>query len=107
MLQDNILQLSDIVDDSGKIRPRFCPQEAAGLNPHGEYFGINEDGRRVVQITYSHGVVHGPYLDFWSTGGVACEGQFVDGFQDGVWHYYHKDGTLMEIVHFKHGNAIN
>lgn len=102
----NVLDRSQIQDESGKISPRFVPRDNSGFIPDGRYTVLREDGRPLLEITYRQGVVHGTYVDFWSSGKVACEGQYQDGTPDGMWHYYSPDGTLREVIRFKDGKEI-
>ncbi|SRR5579871_5591073 len=106
MNSNNILEHSQILDESGNIRRKFVPRGDSGFVPHGRYAVLREDGRPLLEITYHQGVVHGPYVDFWSNGKTASEGQFQDGVQEGTWHYYNADGTLREIIQFKDGKEI-
>ena len=64
---------------------------------------IDENGRPFLEIDYNNGVAHGPYIEYWSNGIIATEGQFRQGQQGGVWRYYNLDGSLSEIIHFKEG----
>ena|ERR1700694_3718813 len=106
MASDNILEIDEVLDESRKIRPRFHGQDGSGRVPHGRYKVPRENGQPLLEITYDQGVVHGPYLEFWSNGRVATEGQFHEGMQEGIWHFYHKDGTFSEIIHFKQGKEM-
>jgi antitoxin component YwqK of YwqJK toxin-antitoxin module len=105
MPEEHILKVSEIMDDSRQIRPRY-PCRESGWVPHGSYTGVDEDGRILLKITYDHGVVDGPFLDYWPSGKVASEGQFQAGIQEGIWHFYNEDGTLLEVIHFKQGKEI-
>jgi hypothetical protein len=67
---------------------------------------LREDGTRLCDTSYRHGVVHGPYRDFWPNGKVACEGQFHEGKREGNWHYYNEDGSWRGIVFFKDDKDI-
>lgn len=103
MKPNNILDVSEICDETGKIRAEFPARDASGCVPDGVYVAVREDGLPLLEITYREGVVHGRYVDFWSNGQVASEGQFCEGQREGPWHFYEQDGTLMDIVHFKKG----
>jgi antitoxin component YwqK of YwqJK toxin-antitoxin module len=56
--------------------------------------------------TYEHGIAHGPYRDYWSNGVLACEGQYVNGVQEGEWRFYNLDGSLAEVLQFKGGREV-
>jgi antitoxin component YwqK of YwqJK toxin-antitoxin module len=107
MTTHNILHDFEVLDESGKIIPQFAPRDGSGWVPHGRYTVLGEDGRPLLEITYCHGVPQGPFHDFWPNGKVACEGQYYEGKQEGIWHFYNMDGSLMEIIHFKDGKEIN
>jgi antitoxin component YwqK of YwqJK toxin-antitoxin module len=57
-------------------------------------------------MTYKCGVAHGPYRDYWSIGGLACEGQYVHGMQEGEWRSYNADGTLLKVIRFQGGREV-
>jgi antitoxin component YwqK of YwqJK toxin-antitoxin module len=51
-------------------------------------------------------MLDGPYRDYWSTGGLACEGQYLDGLQQGEWRFYNRDGSLRERILFSRGREV-
>ena len=106
MAQDRDLHLSEIWDALRNIRAVFSPRDDSSWTPDGEYRVKDDDGRLRVIITFSAGVVHGPYTDYWSNGHVASAGQFEDGYRHGQWHHYNQDGTLRETIHFVHGKEV-
>jgi hypothetical protein len=106
MEHKNVLDISEVVDDSRKIRPKFQPQVCSDWVPHGRYAIRSETGNLCAEITYIHGIVHGPYLGYWKNGKVSCEGNYEEGKQEGIWHFYNLDGSLMEIVRFNQGKEI-
>jgi antitoxin component YwqK of YwqJK toxin-antitoxin module len=59
----------------------------ADAGPDGVVTMFREDGSRLAEMTYVCGVLHGPYRDFWSHGGMSLEGQYRDGLQDGDWRF--------------------
>ncbi len=66
-----------------------------------------DDGSRLTEVTYVRGVLHGPYRDFWSHGGVSLDGQYRDGLQDGEWRFYDRDtGDLREVLQFVAGREV-
>ncbi len=65
-----------------------------------------DDGSLLAETTYQHGVRHGPYRDYWSNGRVCLEGQIVNGFKEGEWRFYDRDGSLREILRFAGGREI-
>ena len=103
---DRILDLSLIVDEDFKIFPRFPSDRSSGLVPDGTYIALDESGEKKLEITYRLGVVHGPYVDYWRDGKVACEGQFAEGMQEGIWHFYRPDGGLLDVIQFREGKEV-
>jgi antitoxin component YwqK of YwqJK toxin-antitoxin module len=103
---DNILDIASVRDQAGRIRPEFPGVDALGRIPHGRYIVLRDDGTILLEISYCEGLVHGPYLELWSTGQVACKGQYQEGKQEGRWYYFHEDGTLMEVLNFKAGKEL-
>jgi antitoxin component YwqK of YwqJK toxin-antitoxin module len=101
-----ILNVTDVVDEAGRVRRTLQGRYDQSSLPHGRYSVLEEDGRLFMTITYHHGVPHGPYTDYWSTGGVSLEGQFVNGQQHGTWHFYDKDGSLRELIEFDMGKEV-
>lgn len=75
--------------------------------PDGVVTNYRADGSRLAEATYGRGILHGPYRDFWSHGGVSLEGQFRDGQQDGEWRFYDCDtGELREVLRFVAGREV-
>lgn len=103
---DNTLDISVVMDESQKILPRIYRKDCSGWVPNGRYIVLREDGTRFLEISYRHGVLHGPYVDFWRNGKVSSEGQHDKGEQEGIWHFYNEDGTISAIIHFKDGKGI-
>jgi antitoxin component YwqK of YwqJK toxin-antitoxin module len=101
MERGNILQMIEVMDDSLRIRPRFRPQGSCIWAPDGRYLVLREDGKLLLEITYRDGLVHGPYVAFWPNGNTATEGQYYEGKQEGLWHFYNEDGTISNIIRFK------
>jgi antitoxin component YwqK of YwqJK toxin-antitoxin module len=106
MAKDRILRLSDIWDSLQHIRAVFTASDDSPWVPDGVYRVNDDNGRLRVIITYSTGVVHGPYTDYWSNGQIASTGQFENGYRHGLWQHYNKDGTLRETVQFVRGKEL-
>jgi hypothetical protein len=65
------------------------------------------DGSRLAEATYVRGILHEPYRDFWSHGGVSLEGQYCNGLQDGQWRFFNRDtGQLREVLQFVAGREV-
>jgi antitoxin component YwqK of YwqJK toxin-antitoxin module len=61
----------------------------------------------LLEITYTKGVAHGPYQDFWSSGRVSLKGQYSAGEMDGEWLYYDwNTGELREVLRFVGGRQV-
>lgn len=106
MERDNVLDINQVMDEAQNLRRRIYPQNDSDWIPHGEYIVLRENTQILLKITYRHGVIHGRYVDFWSNGKVASEGQFRDGNQEDTWHFYNEDGTIREIVYYNHDKEI-
>lgn len=75
--------------------------------PDGVVTTFRKDGSRLSEATYVRGVLHGPYRDFWSHGGLSSEGHYRDGLQDGEWRYYDCDtGELRDVLQFTAGREV-
>ncbi len=62
--------------------------------------------KRCTQKTRKDGriVNHGKFLQsYTSTGRIALEGEFVDGFKSGIWLHYAEDGRLIAVKYFDQG----
>jgi hypothetical protein len=106
MKSHTILDIADIRDEEGRIRPEF-PKTGHGFKPDGRFSAVRSDGKRLLDITYRQGIVQGPYIEYWSNRQVACTGQFHEGKQDGIWRFYCEDGTtLMETARFTEGREV-
>ncbi len=107
MAHDEFLDIDDITDESHRIRPKFHPKDGSDWVPNGRYIVLRESGNRLLEITYRDGIVHGPYVAFWLNGKVSTEGQYLEGKQEGIWHFYNEDGTIHAIILFKSDKVIN
>jgi antitoxin component YwqK of YwqJK toxin-antitoxin module len=75
--------------------------------PDGLIATFRDDGSKLAEATYERGVLHGPYRDFWSHGGVSLEGRYVHGLQEGEWRFYDRDtGKLREVLQFHGGREV-
>jgi antitoxin component YwqK of YwqJK toxin-antitoxin module len=75
--------------------------------PNGVVTTYRDDGSRLAEATYVHGVLHGPYRDYWSHGGVSLEGQYRNGLKVGEWRFYdHETGKLREVLQFVDGREV-
>jgi antitoxin component YwqK of YwqJK toxin-antitoxin module len=106
MDRDKILDIAQVIDESQNIRCTIYQQGDSCWVPNGQYVVLRENNKPLLKITYRYGIAHGPYVDFWSNGMVASEGQYWDGKQEDNWHFYNEDGTLREIIKFKQGKQI-
>lgn len=93
--------------DDNNGPPFRCEPDASGWVPDGPCVAYREDGSLLLEITYSHGVAHGPYRDYWSNGRASLEGQHADGLQEGEWRFYDRDtGELKEVLQFVAGEEV-
>jgi antitoxin component YwqK of YwqJK toxin-antitoxin module len=100
------LDISDVKNDNGKIRPQFRCKDGTALTPNGQHDVFRDNGTLLLQVSYHYGTVHGPYVEFWSNGKIACIGQFDNGKQDGDWSFFRDDGSLMERISFREGKNL-
>lgn len=56
---------------------------------HGDYVVYNNKRDTIYRTTFHHGTGH--YKDFYANGKVIWEGDLVEGYRDGLWHYYYYD----------------
>ena len=97
--------ITHLIDEGGP--PGRCEPNADGWVPHGRCVAYREGGSVLLEITYEHGVAHGPYRDFWLNGLVSLEGQHVNGLREGEWRLYDRDtGRLKEVLHFAAGREV-
>ena len=73
MTKDDVLHIAEILYESGAIKFRYARR-------------MSEDGTRWIR--------HGPFVAYHEDGGIASEGQYVDGAEEGLWRDYHENGTL-------------
>jgi hypothetical protein len=106
MAEDQGLRLSDIWDTLRVTPSVFSRGPRSPWIPDGEYRVNDDDGRLRVIITFSAGIVHGPYSDYWSNGQIASVGKFEDGYRHGPWRYYNQDGSVSEEIHFVRGTEV-
>jgi hypothetical protein len=62
--------------------------------------------KRCTQKTRKDGttVNHGKFLQSYSsTGRIALEGEFTEGFKSGIWLHYAEDGRLVAVKYFDRG----
>ena len=98
--------ITHLIDERGGP-PKRCKPNVDGWVPHGRCVAYRGDGALLLEITYEHGVAHGPYRCFWSSGFVGTEGQYVNGLQEGEWQFYDRDsGELQEVIRFEAGREI-
>lgn len=55
--------------------------------------------------TYKDSILHGPYVEFFSTGSKKQQGAYILGKKDGVWETYHTDGSVATRIKFREGKA--
>ena len=106
MPDERILNICEILDESGQIRPRLGALDRLSAVPDGPYSGVNDNGQKVLEVSYNHGVINGAYVEFWSNGNIATEGQFKDGSQEGTWRYFDMSGVITEVIQFQDGKEI-
>jgi hypothetical protein len=87
------LQRSDVIGPDGYL---LNPCQIFGKLLDGPCVVFRENGLVLLEITYLHGVPHGPFRDYWLNGQLGSEGEFNNGKLDGIWKYAHLDGSVEE-----------
>lgn len=100
------LERSNVLDDSGRVRLEYLRMETHETVPNGAYVVLRDDGKKLLEITYTDGIPHGPFTDYWSNGVLASIGQFAAGKQEGLWQFYNRDGKPTEVIEFKDGIEV-
>jgi antitoxin component YwqK of YwqJK toxin-antitoxin module len=67
------LHIAEIPYESGAVRLRYARR-------------LSADGSRWVR--------HGLFVEYHESGRVKCEGEYVDGKEEGIWRDYHANGQL-------------
>src|SRR5262245_26936218 len=95
---------------------RGCDANTAVLGSRGTHMGesvphalaatFRDDGSGLAHTPNPPGVAKAPFRDYWSNGVLACEGQYVNGSQEGEWRFYNSDGALREAIRFDGGREV-
>lgn len=101
-----LLTSQEVFDEKEEIRSEYVPRSGSSYVPHGRCKVLRDDGTVSTEISYKHGIAHGRYLEIAPNGAVVCEGQFTNGKRDGDWHFYRRDGSLLEKVKYEQGKEI-
>jgi antitoxin component YwqK of YwqJK toxin-antitoxin module len=65
------------------------------------------DGRKIKELNYVDGVLHGQYTTFYENGKVNTTGKYVNGKKDGEWISYNQNGKVEKKNKYKKGVVIN
>lgn len=70
---------------------------------HGRLINFWENGAKKSQVTYVHGVTHGPRTSWYQTGQVWIDGMNLDGGAHGTWTVWYPNGNKAQEKSFDHG----
>jgi antitoxin component YwqK of YwqJK toxin-antitoxin module len=73
MSTSDTLHIAEIPFESGGVRFRYARR-------------LSEDGTRWIR--------HGRFVAYHESGGIASEGEYLDGKEEGVWRDYHPNGKV-------------
>ena len=106
MMSDGLpTDITHLLNESNDL-PKWNEPDANGWVPHGRCVVYRDDGSMLIEITYERGVAHGPYRDFWSSGRVSLEGNYVSGQQEGEWRFYDLDSGELRAMQFVAGREV-
>jgi hypothetical protein len=69
---------------------------------HGPFRYFTLDEKTEIKTRYQDGYLHGDYHEKME-GKTACTGQFAQGERTGKWTYYHSNGKVAKVFHFRKG----
>jgi antitoxin component YwqK of YwqJK toxin-antitoxin module len=72
------------------------PRDEAGRR-HGVWTSRWPNGAKAREVSYEHGLPHGPAKGWFESGRIAFEHQWDSGRASGVWRSWNGDGTLREV----------
>jgi len=70
---------------------------------HGRYVGWDENGYKHWEVQYVNGKPHGPYSSYYPSGQKRGEGNCIFGRQHGQHRVYDKQGNLVRVTRYVHG----
>ncbi|MCQ2973666.1 MAG: hypothetical protein MJ211_02510 [Bacteroidales bacterium] len=74
---------------------------------HGDYkVYYRNDKRKKIETSYLQGFIHGKYVEYYPTGKIMKEGNYMSGNQHGIWRYYSEDGYLEDEIDYSQGEIV-
>jgi antitoxin component YwqK of YwqJK toxin-antitoxin module len=70
---------------------------------HGRYVAWDENGYKYWEVQYVQGKPHGPYSSYYPSGQKRGEGNCIFGRQHGQHRVYDKQGNLVRVTRYVHG----
>ena len=91
------LHIAEIPWETGELRYRYSrrlSEDGARWVRHGLFQAFHRGGGLASEGTYVNGGEEGVWRDFHENGSLAAEGAYRAGLRDGVWRFWNDDGTL-------------
>jgi len=103
-----ILRKEEVSPSTGKVFKtyEYYLDERGREVKHGLDTLLMEDGKKLRDLSYADGRLHGPDITYDSSGDVSRRGQWKHGRQEGTWEGVESDGTLRSVETYKHGKPI-
>ncbi len=70
---------------------------------HGPSTTYHANGRKRLQMHYSHGVLHGPRINWYDSGQMSGRGYYNNGREDGTWDTWWPNGFKQREFHMVDG----
>ena len=100
-LDDRKHGLSEIFDRTGEL---IKTQEWYRGLRNGRWWQKDERGEQ--WTTYRFNKSHGVYEANFANGNPYIRGYYEEGLKEGIWHFYHDNGLLDRIMHFKNNRLV-
>jgi len=70
---------------------------------HGSYIIRNRYGQMIILHSYIHGIMEGPYVEYYNNGQIRLVCKCKNNRIDGEYSEWYEDGTILEESHYKNG----
>ncbi|MBN2496815.1 MAG: hypothetical protein JXR96_19650 [Deltaproteobacteria bacterium] len=90
---------------SGRVRTRYC-EKMPGRVVHGPWIKIHEDGRKLVEGSFTDGERDGLWTQWWPNGQERTRGRFAGGRRDGAWAAWSERGEPVAAGRFHAGRPV-
>ncbi len=91
------LHISEIPWETGELRYRYSrrlSEDGSRWIRHGLFQAFHVGGGLASEGMYADGREEGVWRDFHENGRLAAEGNYREGLKDGVWRFWTDDGVL-------------